>query len=144
MASRTMRGMMELLLKRNPTVDEATIGHLSVDDRPECDTLEDAIRQVKIPGRTCIPAGRYRITLENSPKFGPDTITINNVPGYTGIRMHAGNTIADTAGCPLVGKAARSSIVPGTSAPALVKLKAKILAAILTRREECWITVRNP
>lgn len=135
---------MELELNRSPTANEATIGRLFVDTKLECDTLEDAIRHIKIPGRTCIPAGRYRVTLENSQKFGPDTITINDVPGYSFIRMHAGNEVDDTDGCPLVGKAAGSKLLGGTSGPALRRLKAKIQAATLTRGEECWITVRNP
>ena len=74
-------------------------------------TLEDTVREItgkpveswKVPGATAIPAGRYRVTLENSARFGAETLTLNDVPGFTSIRMHAGNTVVDTAGCPLLG-----------------------------------------
>ncbi|HBY61086.1 MAG TPA: hypothetical protein DEH78_14785 [Solibacterales bacterium] len=136
---------MELVLDRNPTVNECTIGGLFVDGVFECFTLEDAIRETKIAGRTAIPPGRYRITLENSPRFGPDTITINGVPGFTGVRMHAGNDIDDTEGCPLVGaQVVGQRIVGGTSRPALHALKTKVIGAIRSRGESCWITVNNP
>ena len=67
-----------------------------------CDSLE-SIKARKVQGRTCIPAGFYRVTLEHSGKYGPDTPTISGVPGFRYIRIHAGNDEDDTEGCILAG-----------------------------------------
>ena len=99
---------MKITIQRAPSHGGATIGKLSIDGIMACYTLEDEVREVpgqpvsewKIKGATAIPAGEYRVTLEDSGRFGPDTLTINNVPGFQYIRMHAGNTSADTEGCP--------------------------------------------
>lgn len=63
----------------------------------------DALRALKVVEETAIPAGLYDVTLEDSPKYGPDTLTISPVPGFVGIRVHSGNSEADTAGCLLPG-----------------------------------------
>lgn len=139
-------------LQRWPTVAESTIGELFEQGVRLCYTLEDAIRQVagqpvaawKIHGRTAIPVGRYRITLENSPRFGPDTLTVWNVPGYTGVRMHAGNTHADTEGCPLLGMdVTGNTIKGGTSRPAVALVRQRVAEAMRVG-ELVWMDVVNP
>lgn len=144
---------MLLSLNRRPSVGGATIGSLhDTDGTFLCYTLEDEIREIegvpvavwKIKGKTAIPAGRYRITLEQSARFGPNTITIHDVPGFLYIRMHGGNDADDTEGCPLLGmKVTATTIVGGTSKPAVDMLKAKIAAAIAAG-EGVWIDVNNP
>jgi hypothetical protein len=145
---------MELLLQRWRRPG-ATPGDLQVDGAFECYTLEDPIRERpgvpvaewKLHGRSAIPAGRYRITLEHSPRFGPNTLTVNGVPGFAGVRIHAGNDVDDTEGCPLVGdglEAGDTRIRGGTSRPALNRLKAKVRQAIRDRGEEVWLEIRNP
>ena len=132
---------MNLLLQRQPSDEHRTHGDLFIDGEWECYTLEDVVRPEKIKGETAIPEGNYRITLEHSPRFGPDTITVNNVPGFSGVRIHAGNTEADTEGCPLVGQVrADASILK--SRAALDALKPKIAAA-LQDEGEVWLEVRN-
>lgn len=106
--------------------DKYTIGKLYIDNEFFCDTLEDVdrnlnfhmspedIKKKKIYGETAIPTGKYRITMnEISPKFkskptysftGGFMPRILNVPGFSGILLHAGNDIHDSSGCPLVGK----------------------------------------
>jgi hypothetical protein len=138
---------VELRLQRRPTVKDTTFGDLYIDGQWQCYTLEDALRAVKLAGRTAIPAGRYRITLETSPKFGPNTITVNDVPNFRYIRIHAGNDDADTEGCPLVGRRVVVRDDDGgdilESRLALGALKRKIIAA-RNRGEEVWITVVDP
>ena len=68
-----------------------------------CYTLEDIPRDVKVFGKTCIPAGMYELTLIVSGKFGKGCPAINNVPGFDGIRIHAGTSKDWTEGCVLVG-----------------------------------------
>ena len=143
---------MEILVQRHPSADEATIGELSIDGVFECFTLEDEVRDVsgrpvaewKIHGRTAIPAGKYRVTLEHSPRFGPNTITLNGVEGFVGIRVHGGNKAEDTEGCPIVGdEVDGNQIKGGTSQPALWRLKVKIVSA-LDNGDEVWWGVVNP
>lgn len=142
---------MELYLTRVKKLPERTFGELYVEFVFYCHILEDTVREIigqpveqwKIPKKTAIPAGRYRVTLENSPKFGPETITINGVKGYAYIRMHGGNDEDDTEGCPLTGYAIdEHGIVAGLSKPAMVNLKRVIKEAIVTRGEEVWINVK--
>jgi len=63
------------------------------------ETLEDAPGNGKGP----IPAGTYPLRLSYSARFKALLPEVLTVPGFTGIRLHAGNTHEDTAGCPLVG-----------------------------------------
>jgi len=143
---------MKLTLQRRPSVGGATIGKLYIDGVFACFTLEDEIREIagvsvvdwKIKGHTAIPAGLYRITLEHSGRFGPDTLTINDVPGFKYIRMHAGNTAADTEGCPLLGmQATEVSLIAGTSRPAVALVKGEVIRA-MREGEAVTIDIYNP
>lgn len=96
--------MIDLHLKRRYLKPDYTIGSLLMDSHYVCDTLEDAVRDTKIPGRTAIPAGRYRVIVNQSPKFGRELPRLLDVPGFEGILIHRGNTAEDTAGCILVGE----------------------------------------
>ena len=101
---------MELTTKRRYKKSEYTIGNLFVDGLYFCDTLEDAVRDLKpdgsgkIKGKTAIPAGRYEVTMTYSPKFKRRLPLLLGVPFFEGVRIHAGNTAKDTEGCLLVGK----------------------------------------
>lgn len=131
---------MNLLIQRLPSSDSKTDGDLYVDGERLCVTLEDAVREIKLKGQTAIPAGRYQITMENSPRFGPGTLTVNDVPGFTGVRIHAGNTEHDTEGCPLVGMVRTDSGI-GRSKEALALLKSKVAAGLV--EGEVWLDVKN-
>lgn len=96
---------MELTVSRRTYTFNSTIGQLLIDGSYFCHTLEDRVRApgVKIAGATCIPEGRYRVIVDWSPnhlKFLPHVL---NVPMFTGIRIHTGNTDVDTSGCLLLG-----------------------------------------
>lgn len=101
---------MKLLLKRVQKAEEFTIGELFIDGKFQCYTLEDAeretdepIAQWKIPGKTAIPRGIYNVILDESIRFRRILPRLLGVPGFTGIRIHPGNTQYDTEGCILVG-----------------------------------------
>lgn len=99
---------MELLLERKYLKAAYTIGCLWIEGTRFCDTLEDRVRDLKqepkVPGATAIPAGRYEVIVNRSPRFGRDLPRLLDVPGFEGILIHRGNTAKDTAGCILVGE----------------------------------------
>ncbi len=126
---------MSVLLRvaRYQSMPQHTLGRLWVQGRAEGYTLEDPVRQgPKVPGRTAIPAGVYRLGVRHSPRFsarflwseqgqrlvgaGQQTryphladwqphllLELEDVPQFTHILIHPGNTVADTEGCLLVG-----------------------------------------
>lgn len=52
---------------------------------------------------SCIPTGSYLVSKVVSPKFGPGTFSVNNVPGRGNILIHPGNYTRDIEGCILLG-----------------------------------------
>ena len=95
---------MELKLRRFEFGTTYTIGKLYVDDVYFCFTLEDKVREgEKVYGQTAIPYGTYSVIIDHSNRFNRDLPHILNVPGFEGVRIHTGNTSADTEGCILVG-----------------------------------------
>ena len=106
---------MKLTLKRIALRPTYTIGKLYIDDVYFCDTIEDTVRDInkngkfdngekKIHSKTAIPYGTYEIKWTYSPRFKKYTPQLMNVPSFEGIRIHAGNTSADTEGCLILGE----------------------------------------
>lgn len=97
---------MKLFLKRIYKGPDYTIGKLYIDGKYFCDTLEDTVRPdgVKVYGKTAIPAGTYKIELVPSYRFQRLMPMLLDVPNFSGILIHNGNTADDTDGCILVGK----------------------------------------
>ena len=93
-----------LVLNRKIFTDTSTIGELFLNAEFLCSTLEDTVRNHKIPGETAIPAGDYEIIINLSNRFNRLMPLLLNVPYYKGVRLHNGNTSADTLGCILVGE----------------------------------------
>lgn len=132
---------MELLLKRTDFQAVRTFGELDIDGEPYCFTLEDAVREpgVKVRGATAIPAGRYRVRMTFSNRFKKVMPELMNVPMFDGVRIHAGNSEADTDGCILAGlRRSRAGI--DTCAPACGHIYDAIAAA--ERQGEVWITIQ--
>lgn len=106
---------MKLTLKRIALRPTYTIGKLYIDDVYFSDTIEDTVRDLnkngkfdngekKVHSKTAIPYGTYEIKWTYSPRFKKYTPQLMNVPSFEGIRIHAGNTSADTEGCLILGK----------------------------------------
>ena len=115
----------------------STIGSLSIDGLFECYMLEDVCReaepglwvpQLKISGRTAIPYDTYPVTITESARFKRRLPLLLNVPDYTGVRIHTGNTPLDTEGCLLPGQTQGRDFV-GNSGLAFDALFAKISEA---------------
>jgi len=94
---------LKLHLERDVLKDGFTLGKLSIDGQHFCYTVEDAVRPVKIAGVTAIPYGVYKVVLTLSNRFKKVMPLLLDVPGFEGVRIHAGNTAADTEGCLIVG-----------------------------------------
>lgn len=97
---------MILTLLRDRLTEKSTTGKLMLGEQHVAFTLEDVYRpplEPKVPRETCIPCGVYEVLVTHSPRFGVDLPLILNVPGFSGVRIHAGNYPKDTEGCVLVG-----------------------------------------
>ena len=103
---------MKLRVERDTYSTKYTLGQLLIDGMEECYTLEDGVKEKegvpveewKVPGETAIPKGTYNVVVTYSNRFKRDLPLLENVPGFTGIRIHPGNTHEDTEGCILVGR----------------------------------------
>ena len=143
---------MELTLTRRWAVQESTLGELSDAGQRICYTLEDRVRPgdiflVKIPGKTAIPAGRYRVIVTFSQRFQRELPLLVDVPNFTAIRIHAGNRAENTEGCILVGQAIGDVDGDGPddvlkSRPAEAEVLQRIRAA-LDGGESCYLTVED-
>lgn len=107
-----------LILERKYKKSKYTIGNLYRQNTPTCapvfmcNVLEDTVRNpitvalnqfVKVLGETAIPYGTYEIVRTFSNRFKKVLPELLNVPHFTGVRIHAGNSASDSAGCLLTG-----------------------------------------
>lgn len=113
---------LNILIKRVALKPTYTIGHMYINGKYMCDTLEDTNRdsnkngvfdngEVKIKGQTAIPYGTYEVVWAYSPKYKRFTPRLLNVPSFEGILIHSGNTSKDTEGCILVGENKKKGMV---------------------------------
>lgn len=120
---------MNLYLTRKWFTPDSTIGELLIGDDFECLTLEDVVREgPKVYGKTAIPEGIYDVIITPSARFKRDMPLICAVPGFSGVRIHSGNTADDTEGCILVGQTRGKDWI-GHSRKAFDLLFAKIRTA---------------
>lgn len=137
------RGKLNLVLQRTEVTNYSTIGKLLVDSANIFWTLEDVVRPdgVKRIGATAIPSGKYRVVITQSQRFRVPLPLLLEVPNFTGVRIHAGNTTEDTEGCILIGLTKSENFI-GKSQMALSLFLPKLEAAL--KEGEVWIDVRNP
>lgn len=136
---------MKLVLERLQLSPTFTIGQLTADGVWECWALEDQVRpegEAKVPGKTAIPYGAYKVVRNLSRRFKRLMLQILDVPNFEGIRIHGGNTAEDTEGCILVGLNRYPDHI-SRCAPALSALEAKVFAA-LDANEDVTLDVTKP
>lgn len=148
--------MIRLRLQRHASGPTSTIGALfqvnadtSLSDR-WCWTCEDVVREIpgvdvavwKVQDQTAIPQGVYRVRFTYSPRFHRELPELEDVPGFSGIRIHPGNSSADTAGC----------VLPGFDTDGTHVFESRAAYGLIAARLEDWfdhgeqvfIEVRNP
>ncbi len=106
---------MKLQVVRTQFGTDATNGLLFVNGVFENYTLEDQYQAVKVMHETCIPEGTYDIKFRTvggfhekyKKRYGNDhygMLHLQDVPNFTYILIHAGNTDEHTSGCLIVGE----------------------------------------
>lgn len=106
---------MLIEVKRIYNKADYTIGKMYIDGEYFCDTLEDTdrglaqgmslseLKEMKEYGKTAIPTGEYVLTITYSNRFAKMMPLINDVPAFSGARIHPLNTSKETEGCIGVG-----------------------------------------
>ena len=101
---------MNILVERNDLGDTYSRGMMYINSVFSFYTMEDKDRRlevggIKIQNETAIPRGIYPVIIDHSNRFGRDMPHITGVSGFSGVRIHAGNTSHQTEGCILLGTA---------------------------------------
>jgi hypothetical protein len=145
---------MNILVRRFSSGKESTIGCLYIDGKPECFTLEDEYRAVKVAGETRVPAGKYEIKYREAltpmtekyrkqfPEWFTYHLEMQDVPNFKYCYIHKGNIDDHTEGCLLVADSAtlnahRDGYI-GSSTTAFTRFYPKIQKA-LESGEKVWI-----
>lgn len=114
---------MRVTLRRIAFKDKYTIGRLYINGVYFCDTIEDKDRglydwqsveyilEKKIKHETAIPYGMYKLLWSYSSKYKRLMPEITGVKGFSGIRVHSGNTAEHSSGCVLLGYNKKAGMV---------------------------------
>ena len=134
---------MKLILIRHARRADYTIGRLEDENGKKiCDTLEPTWRdyrggELKIPKKSAIPEGTYRVVTTYSLRFQKYLPLLVGVPGFEGVRIHAGNTSRDTEGCILVGQNLQVGKVLWS------RITLEKLMKLIENEKEIYLTIKN-
>ena len=134
---------MKLILTRHARRADYTIGRLEDENGKKiCDTLVPICRnydggELKIPKKSAIPEGTYRVVTTYSLRFRKYLPLRVGVPGFEGVRIHSGNTSRDTEGCILVGQ----NIQVGKVLWSRITLEK--LMKLIENEKEIYIIIKN-
>ena len=152
---------MKLQVVRTQFGTDATNGLLFVNGLFECYTLEDQYQAVKVMHETCIPEGTYDIKFRKTGGFHAKyseryknahygMLHIQDVPNFTYILIHTGNTDEHTSGCLIVGETQQDLEVSkdgfiGSSTVAYKKMYAKVAGQLLQGKDVSieYTTINN-
>ena len=152
---------MKLTVVRTQFGTDATNGLLFIDGLFECYTLEDQYQAVKVMHETCIPEGTYDIKFRKTGGFHAKyserymnahygMLHIQDVPNFTYILIHTGNTDEHTSGCLIVGETQQDLEISkdgfiGSSAVAYKKMYAKVANQLLQGKKVTieYTTINN-
>jgi len=107
--------MVKFYIQERAYLENCTVSDLYDPDGVKIGyALEDVARPVgvKIAGKTCIPEGVYDVSITMSSKYQKEMIQLSNVGrlvdrdgvSFQGVRVHGGNNVDDTEGCPLIAE----------------------------------------
>ena len=142
---------MKLTVVRTQFGTDATNGLLFIDGIFECYTLEDQYQAVKVMHETCIPEGTYDIKFRKTGGFHSKyseryknahygMLHIQDVPNFTYILIHTGNTDEHTSGCLIVGETQQDLEISkdgfiGSSTVAYKKMYSKVANQLLQGKD---------
>tara|TARA_R100000781_G_scaffold66174_1_gene41582 strand:+ start:229 stop:825 length:597 start_codon:yes stop_codon:yes gene_type:complete len=142
---------MKLQVIRTQFGKDATNGMLFIDGIFECYTLEDQYQAVKVMHETCIPEGVYDVKFRKTGGFHAKyseryknahygMLHIQDVPNFTYILIHTGNTDEHTSGCLIVGESQQDLDIAddgfiGSSAVAYKKMYSKVANQLLQGKD---------
>lgn len=142
---------MEITVNRKVKTKVSTISDVLIDGEFYCYGLEDTdrglsndmpieeIKKKKVFAQTAIPTGRYEVIISFSNRFQQYMPLLLNVPGFEGVRIHPGNTAANTEGCLLLGQTVGADFV-GNSRLAYRSFMPKLRA--IEKTEKIFITFK--
>jgi len=135
---------MKITIDRYKSNADATLSRDSIDGEFECFGLEDEYREIKVPGKTRIPAGEYPVTLRAEggmhgrysvadwcKDWHKGMLWVRDVPGFEWIYIHPGNTHLHTEGCLLTGEQANDNFTISRSRIAYERFYKKVFDAAL-------------
>ena len=127
----------QLLLLRDEFTETTTLGKMYINGTFCSYTLEDTHRgqNVKVQDKTSIPEGTYQVKVTKSNRFNRDMPILLNVPMFTGIRIHGGNSHRDSSGCILVAENRSGEKIWGS--------EEKSITRELKRYSKIYITIVN-
>ena len=152
---------MKLTVVRTQFGTDATNGLLFIDGIFECYTLEDQYQAVKVMHETCIPEGTYDIKFRKTGGFHAKyseryknahygMLHIQDVPNFTYILIHTGNSDEHTSGCLIIGETQQDLDISkdgfiGSSAVAYKKMYAKVAGQLLQGKDVAieYTTINN-
>lgn len=148
---------MELEIWRYNSDTDSSLGFLmyrEVSFRTLCHTLEDGWRLNKEPGKTRIPAGRYRLDLRAegpmheryAARYGEKhrgMIWVRDVPDFEWCYFHVGNNEDDTEGCPLLGDTSDQNARTVGSSRAAYERVYPYIAHPLVMGRSVFLTIRD-
>ena len=133
------KDILSLLLVRDIFTDDTTLGKLYINGKYFCYTLENALRYkgLKIKDKTAIASGIYKIIINKSTRFNREMPLILDVPLFSGIRIHGGNTQKDTSGCIITAyNKINDKFIQGTA-------ERDITSLIKQQNKEVYIVIEN-
>ena len=134
---------MKLILTRIARRADYTIGRLEDENGMKIsDTLEPTWRdykggELKIPKKSAIPEGTYRVVVTKSQRLQKYLPLLVGVPGFEGVRIHSGNTSRDTEGCILVGQNLQVGKVLWS------RITLERLMKLIENEKEIYLTIKN-
>lgn len=111
---------MKITVQRYSTNEESTLGLIYINKDFVCYAIEDIYQKEKIAGKTRIPPGLYKTELRTDggfhakylkrfPEMHKGMIWIKNIPNFTWVYFHIGNTAKHSKGCILTGDIANNN-----------------------------------